>query len=198
VDIAALQQGTADFLTRTGFEQDVVRHDHCGGAGLLEHRIDVLHEVQLLVARRGPEILALVIDFLRLAFSFVVDDGDAAFFPEGWIGEHHVHDGRFLGEAVGSLDNRLFRAAHTVQIKIHGAEPRDARHDVHSADGLLVEKPLGLAIQTGIRLHQILVGSEEEASCAARGIGDVHRWFGAHPCVRRGVVRPHQRLQGIS
>ena len=57
---------------------------------LLEDGKDVLEEIELLVARGCPEIIAIDDErFLRLLVR-LVDDGHAALFAERRIGQHDV------------------------------------------------------------------------------------------------------------
>ena len=58
VHIRLLEQLAADGLARPALEQHVVRHDYGRAAVLFERAEDVLHEVELLVARRRPEVVA--------------------------------------------------------------------------------------------------------------------------------------------
>ena len=59
VQVVVGEQFAADGLAGAAFEEDVVGQ-HDGGATVgLEDRHDVLHEVELLVARRGDEVLSL-------------------------------------------------------------------------------------------------------------------------------------------
>src|SRR5262245_15549352 len=89
MDSALLQEVATHFLSRDTFEEDVVRHNHCGSPINLQKREDVLHEVELLVARRRPEVLAYddLVIFLRVPL--LVHKEQALLFAKGWIREDH-------------------------------------------------------------------------------------------------------------
>ena len=59
VDVALLEQLAADRLAGAALEEHVVRHDDGRPAVLLQQRLDVLQEVELLVGGRGPEVVAV-------------------------------------------------------------------------------------------------------------------------------------------
>ena len=67
----------ANRLARATLEQHVVRHDDCRTAIDLQQRLDVLHEVELLVLGRGPEVRALVGVVFLFQFALFIDDGDS-------------------------------------------------------------------------------------------------------------------------
>ena len=54
VQVGVLQELAADGFARAALEQHVVRNDHGGASGGLEHRANVLHEIELLV--RGARL----------------------------------------------------------------------------------------------------------------------------------------------
>ena len=58
VDVALVQQPPPDRLARAALEQHVVRHHDRGAAVDLQQCLDVLEEVELLVAGGGPEVVA--------------------------------------------------------------------------------------------------------------------------------------------
>jgi hypothetical protein len=82
VDVALVEQLAADGLAGAALEQDVVGDDDGGAAVDLEQRFDVLDEVELLVGRAGPEVLALVADLLALGLAGLGDDEDARLAAE--------------------------------------------------------------------------------------------------------------------
>ena len=100
VHVALLEQLAADRLARAAFEKHVVGHDDRGAAVLLQDREDVLEEVELLVARGRPEIVAMHDERLFLFVAGFVDDGDAALLSEGRIGQHHLVFAVIAGECV--------------------------------------------------------------------------------------------------
>jgi hypothetical protein len=88
--VALVQELSPDSLPCPAFEQDIIRDNDGSPAILLEQRLDVLQEVQLLVRGRGPEVVALVGLFLLRDLAFLAHDGDAALLSEGRIGEDDV------------------------------------------------------------------------------------------------------------
>ena len=59
-DIELLEKIAANSFPRPALEEHVVGHDDRTASADLQDRMDVLNEVELLVAGRGPEVLALV------------------------------------------------------------------------------------------------------------------------------------------
>ena len=57
----------------------------------------MLNEIQLLVARSGPEIQPVVSEIFFLLFAFFIGEGQAALLPEGRIGEHIIHPQTSIG-----------------------------------------------------------------------------------------------------
>ena len=82
VDVALVQQLATDRFAGTAFEQHIVRHHHRRFAVDRQDGLDVLHEVELLVRGRYPEVIAD--DRLRLAprLTLVVDERHAALLAE--------------------------------------------------------------------------------------------------------------------
>jgi hypothetical protein len=87
VDVGLLEQLAADGFAGAAFEEHVVRQNHGGAAVLLEDGEDVLEEVELLVARAGPEVVAVDDERFLGLLARGVDDGDAALFAERRIGQ---------------------------------------------------------------------------------------------------------------
>src|SRR6266511_5160895 len=83
VDFAFVQQLPSNRLPCAAFEEDIIRHNDCRPAVLLQQRFDVLEKIELLVRGRLPEIIAL--DDLRFSRHFAVigHNGRAAFFTKG-------------------------------------------------------------------------------------------------------------------
>ena len=75
VDIGLLEQLAADCFTGAAFEEHVVRQHHRRPAMLLQDREDVLEEVELFVARAGPEIVAVDDERFFGRLARFVDDG---------------------------------------------------------------------------------------------------------------------------
>ena len=74
---------------------------------LLEDGEDVLEEVELLVRRRRPEIVAVDDQRLLRRLAGLVDDGDAALLPEGGIGQDDLVFAVLAGEGVLGDDREL-------------------------------------------------------------------------------------------
>jgi hypothetical protein len=109
VHVALVQQLLADGLARAALEQHVVGQHHGGAAVLLEQRLDVLHEVELLVAGGGPEVVALDHVLLGADFAFGAGDHRAALLAEGRIRQHHVEALAGVGrQRVGHHDGHGF------------------------------------------------------------------------------------------
>ena len=63
----------------------------------------MLQEVELFVLRRRPEVLTFVAATFFFQLAFFVDDRDAAFLAERWIGEDKAEAiARITGQRVGS------------------------------------------------------------------------------------------------
>ena len=90
VDVGLLEQFAADGFAGAAFEEHVVGQHHRGAAVLLEDGEDVLEEVELLVARAGPEVVAVDDERFLRCLACLVDDGDAALLAEGRIGQDDV------------------------------------------------------------------------------------------------------------
>ncbi len=66
MDVAIVEQSAADHFAGAAFEEDVVWHDDRRAAVNVQNRLDVLDEVELLVAGCRPEVIAH--DGQRLTF----------------------------------------------------------------------------------------------------------------------------------
>ena len=70
---------------------------------------DVLEEVELFVTGGCPELVAFVFLFLSRNLAVITDNGVAAFFAEGRVGEDEVElSAAGLGEGIGFGDRRVF------------------------------------------------------------------------------------------
>ncbi len=74
---------------------------------LLEDGEDVLQEVELLVTRARPEIVAVDDERFFGRLARFVDDGDAAFFAEGRIGQDDLVFAVLPGECVLGDDGQI-------------------------------------------------------------------------------------------
>ena len=66
MDVDLLEQFPADGLARAAFKEHVFGQNDGGATMLLEDCEDVLEKIELLVARRGPEVIP--VDDERLPF----------------------------------------------------------------------------------------------------------------------------------
>jgi hypothetical protein len=90
-----------------------------GAAALLG---GVLKKVQLLVLGGCPEILAHVLRIFLLQVTDLINNGDAAFLAEGWIGHDDAEPLTWVtGEAVYAGPDRARIGIDTVQIEVHDA-----------------------------------------------------------------------------
>ena len=122
-------------------------------------------------------VLRLVLDL-----PVVADDGEAALFAEGRVGEDHVERLRWAGgEGVVDVDGAVVAVvADAVQVEVHDAEADDAGDDLAAAQGVVAEVvPLVLVERCGRWLADVVVGGEEEAAGAAGGVADGLRRAGA-------------------
>lgn len=85
MQITGIKQFLADDLTCAALKEHVVRHDHGGLARGFQDGIDVLDEIELLVAAGGPEILTVIYEVLFLLFAFLIGEGEGGFFAEGRV-----------------------------------------------------------------------------------------------------------------
>ena len=70
----------------------------------------MLHKIQLLVARGGPEILAVVREFFFFLFALFIGERHAALFSEGRIGEHKIISLAIIGnERIIVVTKEKFR-----------------------------------------------------------------------------------------
>ena len=90
VQVGVFQELPADGFACAALEQHVVRNDHGGASGGLQHRANVLHEVELLVRGARPEVLPVVGEVVLLLFSLLVGEGHGTLLAEGRIGQHIV------------------------------------------------------------------------------------------------------------
>ena len=109
--VAFLQELSANGLSGAALEEDVVRYHDCCSPVDLQAALYVLEEVELLVARRGPEVIA---DYVRLSFASSPSSLMTVmldFFPNGGFVKHHVVRGRWLlVQAIRDRDRALVAA----------------------------------------------------------------------------------------
>src|SRR3989338_4560 len=143
---------------------------------LLEDREDVLEEVELLVARRGPEIVAVDRETFLLCFALLGNDSHAALLAEGRISHHHlVVASTVAGESIPNLHRDLFRAvgAYAVQQKVHTAEASNAIHQLDPEEGFARELFLLGAIElVTLRVGKVGVSREKKTAGAASWVAN--------------------------
>ena len=86
---ALLKKITPHLLAGTALEQNVVRDHHGGAAVDLQQRVNVLHEIELLIAGGGPEIFAEDDLVVLLRVALLVDEKQALLLAERRIGKDH-------------------------------------------------------------------------------------------------------------
>lgn len=139
MNVAGLQEFTADGLARATLEEDAIGYDDGGAATLSEQGNDVLHEVELFVAGAGPEVLANGNIGGTFLASHLVDNGGAALASKGRISQHHVK--MFAGwteQTVIDANGRFvaFVTTDAVQEKVHQTEARGIVYDLPAAQGI--------------------------------------------------------------
>ena len=155
MEVAGLHELAAHGFPGAALEKHVVRQDHGGAAGGLEHGADVLEEVELLVRGGGPEVLAVVGQFVLLLLALLVGEGHAALLAEGRIGQHVV---------VGlsrRRDQRVVRRnravavdlADVVQEHVHQRQPARSGDDFVAEEGFVLEEGALLAVHARIGFH---------------------------------------------
>ena len=111
VHVGLLEQLAANGFPCSAFKQHVIRHDDRGPAVLLQDRENVLEEIELLVAGRRPEVVAVDRQAFLLRLALLIDDGHAALLAERRIGHDHlVVFAAVAPERVTNLDRHLVRA----------------------------------------------------------------------------------------
>lgn len=88
--IALLHEIATNRLASSPLKQYVVGYDNRTSSIHLKERLDVLDEVQLLVLRGRPKVLALVSVVVLLQIARFVDNRNAALFPKRWIGHDYA------------------------------------------------------------------------------------------------------------
>ena len=87
MNVRLLEQFAPDGFARAAFEEHVVRQHHRRASVLLEDGEDVMEEIELLVAGACLEIVAVDDERFLRRLARLVDDGHAALFAEGRIGQ---------------------------------------------------------------------------------------------------------------
>ena len=88
--VAFVEQLSSHLFSGSALKKHVIRDHDCRSPVDFQKRLHVLQEIELFVARRGPEIVSVIGQSLFGLFAFFVDDGDARFLAEGGIRQHNV------------------------------------------------------------------------------------------------------------
>ena len=142
MQITGSKQLLADDLASAALKEHVVRHDYRSLARGFQDGIDVLDEIELLVAAGGPEILTVIYEVFFLLFDFLIGEGEGGFFTEGRIYENVVHPVAVIGEQRVSVRHGYVsvNVADVVQIEIHQAQLEGGGNQLVSVEGLDFEK----------------------------------------------------------
>ena len=111
VHVRLLEQFAPDGFARAAFKQHVVRQHHRRAAVLLEDGEDVLEEIELLVARARPEIVAVDDERFLGRLARLVDDGHAALLAERRIGQDDLVFAVLPGQRVLGDDGQILLQA---------------------------------------------------------------------------------------
>src|SRR5688572_29987770 len=89
--IGCLEQLLSHGFACSAFEQNIVRYDDCRFAGRLQHRLDVLYEVELFVTGCSPKVLAVVREVFFFLFALLVSERLATLLSKWWIREDIIN-----------------------------------------------------------------------------------------------------------
>ncbi len=196
--VRLLEQLAANRLACAAFKQHVVRHDDRRAAMLLEDREDVLEKIELLVAGRRPEVVAVNRQAFFLRLALFVHDRHAALLAERRIGHDHlIILAALAAERVTNFDRHLSRSlrADPVQQHVHAAEPRDAVHQLDAKKCATRQLFLLLTIQLIVlRIRNVVVRRQKKPARAARRIADRHLRLGPHHVDDRRNQRPRRKI----
>ena len=174
VDVRLLEQFAPDGFARAAFEEHVVRQHHRRAAVLLEDGEDVLEEIELLVARARPEIVAVDDERFLGRLARFVDDGDAALLAERRIGQDDVVFAVLRRPArpwSRPANPSVAVAADAVKQQVHRAEARDAVHQLDAEERAALELLLLRPVEL-VMLGEVIMRREQEAARAAGRIAD--------------------------
>jgi len=145
VDVALGEELAADRFSGTAFEQDVIGDDNRGSAVDLEQRTHMLHEVELFVGGRSPEVVPHDGERFSLLDTFLIDHADARLLAEWRIGQHEIEASPWIGaETVVDLYRRFdlaVRRADAVEHEVHRAQASDAFGDLDAAERFELQVP---------------------------------------------------------
>src|SRR5690348_2814887 len=106
----------------------------------------MLEEIELLVARAGPEVITDHLVGLTLLAAFLIHIGNTALASERRIGQYQVEAlARVATQAIGHMHGAagpLLVAADAMQKEIHQAEPRRVINNLPAVQRVIAEKSL--------------------------------------------------------
>jgi hypothetical protein len=142
----------------------------------------VLDEVELLVRRRGPEVVADDHEVLALALALGVHDGHGRLLPERRVREDHV-----VAVAGIALERVVHRdravgvlGPDAVKEQVHHAEAGGVVDDLGAAERIEAKVLLLIGVQVGVVRGDELVCSEQEAAGAAGRVADGRAGLRSH------------------
>ena len=183
MQVGGVEQLPADRLAGAALEQHVVWNHDGGAAGGLEHGADVLHEVELLVGGRGPEVLTVVGQVVRLLLAILVGEAECALPTERRIREHVVVALAIVGhQRVVRRDRRApVDFADVVQEQVHQAQAAGVGDDLVAVKRLVLQKRILLPVELEVDLvGDEVVAAQEEPAGAAGGVRDALVRLGPH------------------
>ncbi len=176
MDVAGRQEIAADRLSRAAFKEDVVRDDNRRATVDLQHALDVLKAVQLLVAGRRDEVLAGDGERFAVLLALLVDDQHVGLLAERRICQDDVvagASGRL--QAVANRDRWLallaLERSDAMQQQVHCGEARNPGDKLRPVQGIEPQVTPLVTIQFVV-VHNEPVGREQEASRAGGRIED--------------------------
>ena len=160
MEVSIFEEFFANCLTYAAFKEHIVGQHHGGTAGGLEHRADMLEEIELLVGACRPKVLPVVHEIILLLLTLLVGEGHAALFAKRGIGQHIVKPPATVGdERVIGRDKALaIDLADVVQEHVHQAETSCIGDDLVSEKGFMLQKGF-------LSLVQRMVGNEVIVGC---------------------------------
>ena len=183
VQVGVVQQLLADRLTGTAFEQHIVRHDNGSAAGGLEHRANVLYEIELFVGCCRPEILTVVGQVVLVLFALLVRETHGTLLAERRVREHIVITLAGVGHKRVIWRNGCAAVdlADVVQEHVHQAQAARVGDDLAAMKRLVLQKFILRPIQIEVvRVGDEVVGGQEETARAAGRVGDELGRFGPY------------------
>ncbi len=178
--VGLFQQFAADSFACSAFKQHVVGQNHGGSSVLFQNRENVLQEVELFVARRRPEVIAVNGERFFGRLPGFVDDRDAALLAERRIGEHNFVFAMLADECIFRDDRQIFfgfavsavrLGPDAVQKQIHRTQASHAVDQFDAEERAAFEFLLLGSVKLEV-FDQVNECREQKAACAASRIAD--------------------------